>query len=338
MLQKWRKRLRADLSIAMSVKRRVHVGAPFCFRGGTMLEVGDGHRLWFEQSGQGADALVLHGGPGSGCRPGHYDLFDLSRFRVTLLDQRGCGRSTPRASETLKALEANTTPHLISDIEKLRVHLGVEAWVLFGGSWGSTLALAYAQAHPTRVRALVLAGVATTSERDLRWLYGHVGNMFPDAYHAFCATVSDVSTDPIATRDRIRAYAALLRDPVHEQAAADAWCQWETNIFGGDIHSPESRFSDPSFRLGFSRIVTHYFAHLAWMEDEHLLRNIDRISHIPCTMIHSRFDPSCPLRAPWELDQLWPAASLKVLGGTTHSALDDEMAQAVRSATDALKV
>lgn len=209
------------------------------------------------------DALVLHGGPGSGCCPGHYDLFDLSRYRVTLLDQRGCGRSTPLASDTLDALEANTTAHLIADIEALRVHLGVEAWVLFGGSWGSTLALAYAQAHPIRVRSMILAGVATTAERDLRWLYGHMGNVFPEAYKAFCAQVPYVTDQPGRTIERIRAYARLLRDPASAQAAADAWCQWETAIFGGDIHAPGSRYGDPAFRLGFARIVTHYFAQLA---------------------------------------------------------------------------
>ncbi|GGX63791.1 proline iminopeptidase [Tateyamaria omphalii] len=303
-----------------------------------MLDVGDGHQLWFEQAGEGIDALVLHGGPGSGCKPGHYDLFDLSRYRVTLFDQRGCGQSTPAAAETLEALEANTTSHLISDIEALRVHLGVDAWVLFGGSWGSTLALAYAQACPTRVRAMVLAGVATTAERDLQWLYGHIGNMFPEAYAAFCAAVPNVSTDPAATIDRIRAYHDLLCDPVYAQTAADAWCQWETGIFGGDIHALASRYSDSTFRLGFARIVTHYFANRAWLEDDQLLRNLPAIAHIPCTMIHSRFDPSCPLRAPWELAQAWPNAALQVLDGTTHSALDDEMCEAIRSATDALVI
>ncbi|WP_299657933.1 prolyl aminopeptidase [uncultured Tateyamaria sp.] len=302
-----------------------------------MLDVGDGHRVWFEQAGQGVDALVLHGGPGSGCRPGHYDLFDLSRYRVTLLDQRGCGRSEPLASDTLDALDANTTTHLISDIEALRLHLGVEAWVLFGGSWGSTLAMAYAQAHPTRVRAMVMAGVATTAERDLRWLYGDIGNIFPEAYAEFCAHVPDVSDDPAHTGARVAAYASRLRDPALAQAAADAWCQWETAIFDGDIHAPGSRYAGPAFRLGFARIVMHYFTHAAWMDDHQLLRNVGDIAHIPCTMIHSRFDPSCPLRGPWELERAWPAASLQVLGGTSHSALDTEMVSAIRAATDVLK-
>lgn len=303
-----------------------------------MLDVGDGHRLWFEQAGQGVDALVLHGGPGSGCRSGHYDLFDLTRYRVTLLDQRGCGRSTPLASGTLDALEANTTAHLIADIEALRVHLGVEAWVLFGGSWGTTLAMAYAQAHPARVRAMVLAGVATTSARDLQWLYGDIGNIFPEAYAAFCAHVPEVSDDPADTGRRIAAYAEHLRDTDRAQAAADAWCQWETAIFGGGIHAQGSRYADAGFRLGFARIVTHYFAQGAWMADNQLLNNISTVAHIPCTMVHSRFDPSCPLRGAWELNRVWPSAYLNILGGTAHSALETEMAAAIRAATDGLKI
>ncbi|WP_415920469.1 prolyl aminopeptidase [Tateyamaria sp. SN6-1] len=299
-----------------------------------MLDVGDGHRLWFEQAGQGVDALVLHGGPGSGCRPGHYDLFDLSRYRVTLLDQRGCGRSTPWAGDDLRALEANTTAHLIADIETLRVHLGVERWVVFGGSWGSTLAMAYAQAHAHRVRSLVLAGVATTQARDLRWLYGDVGNMFPEAFAAFAGHVPEAAPLPEDTPERIAAYAARLRDPDRAQAAADAWCTWEAAIFGGDIHGPGSRYADPAFRLGFARIVTHYFANGAWMPEGALHRNLHRIAHIPCHMIHSRFDPSCPLRAAWELDRAWPAASLEILGGHVHSALEPDMAAAIRRATD----
>ncbi|WP_299731807.1 alpha/beta fold hydrolase [uncultured Tateyamaria sp.] len=303
-----------------------------------MLDVGHGHHIYTEQRGQGIDALVLHGGPGSGCLPGHFDLFDLTRFRVTCMDQRGCGRSTPLASDTLAGLDHNTTADLIGDIEAVRVHYGVEAWVLFGGSWGSTLAMAYAQTHPTRVRAMVLAGVATTAARDLQWLYGDVGAMFPEAYADFCAHVPDVDPDPAQTPKRIAAYRALLREAATAQAAADAWCAWECGIFGGSIHDPGSRFGDPAFRLGFARIVTHYFAHGAWFEEDELLRVVYRIAHIPCTMIHSRFDPSCPLRGPWELAQDWPAAKVQILGGTTHSALAEEMRRHIRAATDALEM
>ncbi|MEL6563725.1 MAG: alpha/beta fold hydrolase [Pseudomonadota bacterium] len=301
-----------------------------------MLDVGNGHHLWFEQRGQGQDALVLHGGPGSGCRPGHYDLFDLTRYRVTLLDQRGCGRSTPWAGDDLAALDFNTTQHLIDDIEKLRVRINVDRWVIFGGSWGTTLALAYAQAHPDRVRSLVLAGVATSEPRDIRWLCGDIGNMFPEAYAAFAAHVPEVSPDPAATRARIAAYAERLRDPATAQATADAWCTWETAIFGGNIHASGSRYADPGFRRAFARIVTHYFANDLWLGPDQLREHVERIAHIPCHMIHSRFDPSCPLRGAWELDAVWPAATLQILGGQTHSALDAEMKQAIRAATDAL--
>ncbi|WP_299692804.1 alpha/beta fold hydrolase [uncultured Tateyamaria sp.] len=307
------------------------------FRGdegfGPVLDVGDGHTLWFEQRGQGRDALVLHGGPGSGCVPGHYDLFDLSRYRVTLLDQRGCGRSRPWAGHDLAALEFNTTAHLIDDIERLRNHLSVDRWVIFGGSWGTTLAMAYAQAHPGRVSAMILAGVATTAPRDLQWLYGDIGNVFPEAYADFADHVP-VDADPVHTPDRIAAYAALLRDPATAQAAADAWCAWEVGIFGGDIDRPGSRFADPAFRLGFARVVTHYFAHGAWLAPDALLQKVGRIAHIPCHMIHSRFDPSCPLRAAWMLNAAWPAARLQILDGTTHSALEAEMTTAIRAATD----
>ncbi|MEL6449848.1 MAG: alpha/beta fold hydrolase [Pseudomonadota bacterium] len=216
----------------------------------------------------------------------------------------------------------------------MRAHLGVEAWVLFGGSWGTTLAMAYAQAHPTRVRGMVLAGVATTALRDLRWLYGDIGNMFPEAYDRFARHVAEVDPDPKHTQARIAAYAARLGDPATAQAAADAWCSWETEIFGGDIHAPGSRYADPAFRLGFARIVTHYFANLAWFDDNQLLHDVQKMAHIPCHMIHSRFDPSCPLRGPWELAQVWPAATLEVLGGTAHSALDADMTAAIRAATD----
>lgn len=303
-----------------------------------MLDVGHGHHLHIEQAGQGVDALVMHGGPGSGCRPGHYDLFDLERFRVTLMDQRGCGRSMPLACDTLSALDHNTTAHLIADIEAVRLHYGIEAWVIFGGSWGSTLAMAYAQAHPTRVRALVLAGVATTATRDLQWLYGDVGNLFPEAYDAFCTHVPEAGVLPADTPARIAAYHARLRDPAQAQAAADAWCAWEVGIFGGSIHDPGTRFSDPAFRLGFARIVTHYFSHGAWFEEDELLRQIHKIAHIPATLIHSRFDPSCPLRGAWDLAQAWPNATLTILGGTTHSALNAEMRTEIRAATDALEI
>lgn len=301
-----------------------------------MLDVGNGHKLWFEQKGQGTHALVLHGGPGSGCTPVHYDLFDLTRYRVTLLDQRGCGRSTPWAGNDLAALDFNTTLYLVEDIESLRQYLNVDQWVIFGGSWGSTLAMTYAQTHPDCVRAMVLAGVATTTPRDLQWLYGDICNMFPEAYAAFCAEVPEVPTEPAATLDRISAYAHRLKDRQTAQSAADAWCAWEVGIFRGRLDDSNSRFADPGFRRASARIVTHYFSNGAWLVPDQLLSNVESIAHIPCTMIHSRFDPSCPLRAAWDLNEAWSAATLQILSGQVHSALDAEMTIAIRAATDAL--
>ncbi|WP_299145306.1 prolyl aminopeptidase [uncultured Tateyamaria sp.] len=301
-----------------------------------LLDTGQGHQIYVEQRGEGIPALVLHGGPGSGCTPAHYDLFDLNRFCVTLMDQRGCGRSQPNAADQLRALDRNTTQDLIQDIEQVRQSLGVDQWVVFGGSWGSTLAMAYAAAHPHRVSAMVLAGVATTTARDLQWLYGDIGNLFPEAYDAFTGHVPEVGAAPEDTQARIAAYAARLRDPSVCQAAADAWCQWETAIFGGDIRQKGSRYADPRFRLGFARLVTHYFTNGAWLDDGQIQRDVGLIAHIPCTLIHSRFDPSCPFRAAWDLSRVWHASTLQVLEGMTHSALDTDMKDAVRHATDAL--
>jgi proline iminopeptidase len=183
---------------------------------------------------------------------------------------------------------------------------------------------------------MVLAGVATTATRDLRWLYGDVGAMFPEAYSAFCAHLPETDPDPARTHERIAAYDTRLRLSETAQAAADAWCTWESAIFGASIHDSGSRFGDPAFRLGFARIVAHYFVRNAWFDDDQLLRDAHLMAHIPATLIHSRFDPSCPLRGPWELAQVWPQATLKILGGTTHSALDMEFVREIRAATDAL--
>lgn len=299
------------------------------------LTVSGGHRPYWETAGRqdGKPALVLHGGPGSGCRPEHQFLFDLEAYYVVIFDQRGCGRSRPLAAETLDALENNTTCDLLADIEALRIHLGVESWLVLGGSWGSTLALLYAQTYPERVTELVLGGVTTTSRQDLHWLYGDVGNLFPEAFEAFCAATPDAST----VWDRIATYAELMRAPASEdcQRAADQWCRWELAILGQNLEALQgSRWVDKSFRLTFARIVTHYFSNFAWLEDTQLLNNMARISHIPSVMVHSRFDPTAPLRAPWQLAKAWPAADLEVLPETDHSLLAQRMSSRIRSATD----
>lgn len=299
------------------------------------LSVSGGHDLYWERHGAGhAPAMWLHGGPGSGLRAGHAALFDLAHYDLVLFDQRGAGQSRPSARTDLAALEANTTAHLIADIDALRIACGWDRMLLCGGSWGSTLALAYAQAHPTRVSGLVLAGVATSTRDDFAWLYGHVGAVFPEAHEAYCAHVG-VWDDPHAC---IAAYNAALRG-AEAQAAADAWVTWELAIF--DDHwrnQPDSAWANPAFRLGFARTCAHYFANGCFMAEGQILRDMPRIAHIPGTMIHSRFDPSCPLRGPWRLSRLWPAATLDVLPGTDHSALADVMTQRIRAATDRLAV
>ncbi|MEM6941142.1 MAG: prolyl aminopeptidase [Pseudomonadota bacterium] len=298
-----------------------------------MLQTQSVHEVYWEMAGNpdGVPAIVLHCGPGSGCREGHYDLFDLSRYKVILMDQRGCGRSRPRARESLAALKANTTDDLLSDISALRQQLGISNWLVFGGSWGSTLGLLYAQTMPQTVRALVLAGVATTSDHDLAWLYGDIGGFYPEALDDFCALVPHAATVP----ERIETYATLLQDGDTAQSAADAWCRWELAIFGQDLGEAGQPWADPGYRLGFARIVTHYFRNRAWRADGHILNQMHRIKDLPGVMIHSRFDPSCPLRAAWALAKRWPAARLEILGGNDHSALSSRMKMRIRAATDA---
>lgn len=296
------------------------------------MAVSGGHEVYWERAGNpaGIPAIVLHGGPGSGCRSGHYDLFDLDRYCVTLMDQRGAGRSRPSAAVDIAALDLNTTDDLLSDIEALRILLDVDKWVVFGGSWGSSLGLIYTQAYRSRVRAMVLAGVATTARRDLAWLYQDIGNLFPEAHDAFCAFVPEAA-DVWA---RIAAYNDALRDPARAQAAADAWCTWELAIFDADFDSAGGKWVDPGFRVGFARVCTHYFRNFCFRDDNAIEAGMAAMADVPGVMIHSRFDPSCPLRAPWELAKLWPAARLEVLGGNAHSALAEEMVVRIRAATD----
>lgn len=299
------------------------------------LETGDGHRVYYEACGRpdGKPAVVLHGGPGSGCSSKHRRLFDPDIYNVVLFDQRGCGRSEPNAAVTLDALEANTTAHLLADIEALRLLFGVERWLVFGGSWGSTLGLAYAQAFPERVSELVLAGVTSCSRAELDWLYGDIGMMMPDYFEAFRSGAPSGE----AGIGMARAYAGLLASNDGEVAAkaADDWCKWEASLVEVDPRStPAPRWRDPAFRLAFARLVTHYFSHGAWLEEQQIIRSMDRIAHLPGAMVHSRFDPSAPLWTAWTLSRLWPAATLTVLDGALHSATSGTMAAAVVDALD----
>ena len=260
-----------------------------------ILETGDGNRLHWEECGNpsGRPAVVLHGGPGSGCTPGMRRYFDPSAYRVVLFDQRGAGRSRPHASDPATGLATNTTPNLVADIELLREHLGIDRWLVFGGSWGSTLGLAYAERHPARVSAMVLAGVTLTRRADIDWLYHGVGRLFPQEWARFRAGVPEADRDG----DLVAAYHRLLEGPdllVREQAARD-WCAWEEAVVSATPgYVPNPRYDRPEFRMAFARIVTHYFARGAWLEEGELLRNARALRGIPGVLIHGRLDLGQP--------------------------------------------
>lgn len=300
-----------------------------------MLDVGDGNLVYWEVCGnpQGKPALLLHGGPGSGCTPGMRRLFDPTRYRVVLFDQRNCGRSTPHASDPATSLAANTTPHLLADIELLRTTLGIERWLVFGMSWGSTLALAYAESHPDRVSEIVLAAVTTTRPGEIDWLYHGAGRFFPEAWERFRDGV------PSAERDGnvVEAYARLLEhaDPAVREQAAASWCAWEDAVVATNpAAGPNPRYADPRFRMAFARIVTHYFRHNAWLEDGQLLRDADRLSGIPGVLIHGRLDISSPLETAWQLAQAWVDSELVIVERSGHSSAEPGMAEAIVAATD----
>jgi proline iminopeptidase len=300
-----------------------------------MLEVGDGHRVYWEVCGspRGKPALVLHGGPGSGCSTGARRYFDPRAYRVVLFDQRGCGRSTPHASIPRADLSANTTEHLLGDIERLRRHLAIDRWLLFGGSWGSTLALAWAERHPERVSEIVLAAVTTTRRSEIDWLYRTVAPLFPAQFARFRAGVPPAERDG----DLVAAYRRLLQDPdpaIHARAARD-WCEWEAALVSVDPDArPEPRRLEPAFQLAFARIVAHYFHHAAWLEDGILLRRAGELADVPGILIHGRLDLGSPLATAWELARAWPGSELVIVGGAGHSSTDPGMSEAILAATD----
>jgi proline iminopeptidase len=300
------------------------------------LDVGDGHRLYFECVGHpnGKPALFLHGGPGSGCSAGARQYFDPAVYRAVLFDQRGAGRSRPSASNADADLSTNTTAHLIADIERLREHLGIDNWTVLGVSWGTTLALAYAQTHPKRIAALVLALVTTTSRREVDWITRGVGCIFPREWQRF----ADAVPDTLRGVPLVDAYARLLFDPdsdVREHAARE-WCAWEdAHVSLTPGHVPNPRFDDAEFRLRFARLVTHYWRHAAFLEDEQLLGNASVLDGIPGILIQGRYDVSSPLETAWRLSQRWSTCSLQVLDDTGHGG-GDVFSAAVTSALSQL--
>jgi proline iminopeptidase len=292
-----------------------------------MLDVGDGQQVYWECCGNpaGKPALFLHGGPGSGCTPNQRRFFDPDVYRIVLIDQRGAGRSRPLASAPDADLRVNTTAHLIADIEALRLLLGIERWTaILGVSWGTTLGLAYAQAHTQRIGALVLGFVTTTSRREVEWLTEGVGRIFPQEWERFAAAVPE----RLRHLPLVDAYATLLADPdpaVQEHAARE-WCAWEdAHVSLAPGHQPSPRYNDPKFRLRFARLVTHYWRHAAFLDEAQLLRDAATLNGIPGVLIHGRYDVSSPLETAWRLNKRWDTSALHIFDDAGHGGGDTFM-------------
>jgi proline iminopeptidase len=302
------------------------------------LDVGGGDRVYWETCGNpsGKPAVVLHGGPGSGCTPWHRRLFDPDAYRIVPFDQRNCGRSTPHASEPGIDLARNTTANLLSDIEALRTHLDIDRWLVLGGSWGCTLALAYAEQHPDRVTAMVLFGVTTGRHAEFDWLFrGSLSAFFPSQWQHLI----DGLPEDLRNGDVVEGYHRLLFDPDPAVAARAArkWCFWESIT---PAWPPQEglaeRFRDPAYALAFARIVTHYVRHNAWLEDGALLRDAGALAGIPAVLIHGRFDFQSPLGNAWVLQRAWPGAELLIVDDAGH-AVDAGVAREIVRATDKLR-
>ena len=308
-----------------------------------MLDVGDGAQVYWETSGNpdGKPAVVLHGGPGQGTSPRMRGGFDPDRYRIVLFDQRGCGRSTPHAADPATDMSVNTTEHLIADMEVLREHLGIERWQLNGGSWGSTLAFAYAQRYPRRVSEIVLVAITTTRRSEIDWLYRGVGRFFPQEWERFRDGVPEAERDRVTAADGagelLAAYVRLLEDPdpaVRAKATRD-WATWEDAVMAAEPGGVPDAFSRGPDRdlTAMVRICAHYFANGAWLEDGALIRDAGRLAGIPGVLVHGRLDMGGPLVTAWELVKRWPDAELVVLDGTGHQGSAERRA-ALRRAHD----
>jgi proline iminopeptidase len=278
------------------------------------LEV-DGHRIYWEQCGNpaGKPVVFLHGGPGGGCTPAQRRLFDPARYRVLLFDQRGCGRSTPHAS-----LDDNTTWHLVADIERLRAVMGVQNWLVFGGSWGSTLALAYAQTHPDRCSGLILRGIFTLRRAELLWFYQEGASwLFPDKWADYQAPIP-----PAERHDMMAAYHRRLTDPdrAMQVQAARAWSRWEHETITL-LPNPDyqAQAEDDDYALAFARIENHYFVNAGFFEEGQLIRDAYRLRNIPGIIVQGRYDACTPVRTAWDLHQAWPQAALNIVSDAGHA-------------------
>jgi proline iminopeptidase len=302
-----------------------------------MLDVGDANLVYWETCGNpdGKPVLVVHGGPGSGCSTTVRQTFDPARFRVVLFDQRGCGRSTPHAADPATDMRHNTTERLLADMERLREHLRIDRWLLYGGSWGSTLALAYAQRNPRRVSEILLVSVTTTRRAEIDWLYRGVGAFFPAEWERFCAAAPEAEGTP----ERLAGYARLLADPdpaVRARAAAQ-WAAWEDAVISAEPNGRRNSYSNrpPDALLAMARICAHYFSNGAWLAEGALLRDAGRLAGIPGVLIHGRLDLSGPLETAWWLAKEWPGAELIVVEDSGHTG-SEAMGAHIAAALDRL--
>jgi proline iminopeptidase len=300
-----------------------------------MLAGGGGHQLYWETVGDpsGVPAVWLHGGPGSGSSAGTRRIFDPAKYRAVLFDQRGCGRSLPLADTAAADLTTNTTEHLLRDIEQLRAHLGIEQWVVTGASWGVTLALAYAQRHPERVTAMVLAAITAGRRLETEWITRDMRRVFPREWDAFADGVPAADRDG----DLSTAYARLLADPdprVTAEAALN-WCRWEeTHVSLAPGATRWLQDQDTTFQQVFARLVTHYWSNGCFLDESPIFSGMDRVGHIPAVLIHGRYDVSGPLDTAWDLHRAWPASRLVVLEDAGHGG--DSMTAAMIEALDEL--
>jgi proline iminopeptidase len=303
-----------------------------------MLDVGGGDLVYWEVCGNpsGKSAILLHGGPGSGCTPWHRRLFDPAAYRIVLFDQRGCGRSRPHAGLPETGLSRNNTENLISDIELLRAHLHIERWLVLGGSWGSALALAYAEQFPASVTELILFGVTTGRREEFDWLFRDgLGMLFPEEWERRRNAL------PVADRDGdiIEAYCRLLRDsdPAVRERIALAWCLWEcATADWPPVSGLAARFQDAPFAMAYARLVTHYVYHDGWLGDGRVLSEVGRLAEIPSVLVNGRFDFQAPLATAWKLHRLMPRSDLVIINDAGHAAGNPSITQEFR-ATDRFK-
>jgi len=293
------------------------------------LQADDLHTLYIEECGNpaGVPVVFLHGGPGAGCAPYHRRYFDPDIYRIILFDQRGCGKSTPHA-----CLEENTSWHLVADIELIREHLHIEKWLVFGGSWGSTLGLLYAQTHPDSVSGLILRGIFLARDKDVQWFYQEgARRIFPDYWQKFIEPIPESERG-----DMLAAYSRQLtgENEIQQMRAAKAWSIWEgmTATLQTDKAVIDS-FSHSHTALSVARIECHYFMHQCWLEPNQLINNMDKIRHIPGYIVQGRYDVICPVEQAWELSTAWPEAQLSIIEDAGHAIVEAGITQALLKIT-----